>query len=225
MGMEIKKLIPLIQATNLFANFSHEELVSLFECDKYSISRHPKNSIIYFESEKCQSLDIILIGEIIIQKIDENGNALTIVDFHSSDSMGGNLLFSRNPFYPMTVISKADTTILQIKKELVLSLCQLNENFLHEFLLCISDKTIILTNKIKTISQKSIRSSVIDFLRYEYLIQKKARIMLGTSKKDLAERLGIQRTSLSRELNKMRADGLIEFDSQSITILDLNIIR
>ncbi|AHM58227.1 transcriptional regulator, Crp/Fnr family (plasmid) [Peptoclostridium acidaminophilum DSM 3953] len=225
MDAKIQKLIPVIQASSLFSGFSPKELSSLFETGTYSISNYPKNNIIHFESEKCQTLDIILDGEIIIQRIDENGNALTIVDFRPGDSLGGNLLFSRNPFYPMTVISKTDATILQIKKELVLKLCQSDMNFLLEFLSCISDKTTILTNKIKTISLKSIRSSVIDFLRYEYFLQKNTRIMLGMSKKELAERMGIQRTSLSRELGKMRAEGLIEFDSHSITILDLDIIR
>jgi len=45
------------------------------------------------------------------------------------------------------------------------------------------------------------------------------------TKKELAERLGIQRTSLSRELNKMKKDGLIDYDAHSITICDFDIIR
>ena len=36
----------------------------------------------------------------------------------------------------------------------------------------------------------------------------------------LAERIGVQRTSLSRELAKMREDGLIEFNSVSVTLLN-----
>jgi Mn-dependent DtxR family transcriptional regulator len=42
------------------------------------------------------------------------------------------------------------------------------------------------------------------------------------SKKEMAERFGIQRPSLSRELNKMRKDGLLEYDAKTITIKDLN---
>ena len=39
------------------------------------------------------------------------------------------------------------------------------------------------------------------------------------TKKVLADKIGVQRTSLSRELSKMKNDGLIDFDSESITIL------
>lgn len=38
----------------------------------------------------------------------------------------------------------------------------------------------------------------------------------------MAEKFGVQIPSLSRELNKMRKDGLIEYDAYSITIVDEN---
>lgn len=44
------------------------------------------------------------------------------------------------------------------------------------------------------------------------------------SKKEMAERFGIQRPSLSRELNKMRKDGLLEYDAKTITIKDLSMV-
>jgi CRP-like cAMP-binding protein len=43
---------------------------------------------------------------------------------------------------------------------------------------------------------------------------------LTLSKKALAEMFGISRTSLSRELGRMRDEGLIDFDQKTITILD-----
>jgi len=45
------------------------------------------------------------------------------------------------------------------------------------------------------------------------------------SKKDLAEKLGVQRSSLSRELNKMRRDGLIDFNANYIIINNLNLLK
>jgi Mn-dependent DtxR family transcriptional regulator len=42
------------------------------------------------------------------------------------------------------------------------------------------------------------------------------------TKKELAEKIGVQRPSLSRELNKMRKDGLITYDPTQITIIDVD---
>jgi CRP-like cAMP-binding protein len=223
--MNIKDYISILRLTDLFSGFSAEELISIFKTYSYIISKYNKGRTIHFESEKCNHWDIILKGEIFVQKIDEKGNVLTIAEFKIGDNIGGNLLFSKHPYYPMSVIAKSDAEILHIPKNFVLQLCQANQDFLVKFLTCISDKTAILTSKIKSISMKSIRESIIEFLNYEYYTQKSKEIKLNMTKKELAERLGIQRTSLSRELNKMKRDGLIDYDAHSISICDFDIIR
>ncbi|NMB34388.1 MAG: Crp/Fnr family transcriptional regulator [Clostridium sp.] len=223
--MGIKDCMNILEITGLFTGFYTEQLLNLFESHNYIISKYNRGSIIHFESEKCNYWSIILKGEISIQKIDEKGNVLTVAEFGIGDNIGGNLLFSKYPYYPMSAIAKSDAEVLHIAKHLVLRLCKTSEDFLVKFLACISDKTTVLTNKIKSISMKSIRESVIEFLNYEYYIQKNKKIKLGMTKKELSERLGIQRTSLSRELSKMKKDGFIDYDAHSITICNFDIIR
>jgi len=75
-----------------------------------------------------------------------------------------------------------------------------------------------LTEKINAISRKTIRQCILDFLRQEQYRQKDNVIRLALSKKELAERLGIPRSSLGRELNKMRNEGIVEYDAWTITI-------
>ncbi len=217
--------LKLIKLNMLFSNFTIEELGKFFSNSNSKVNTYKSNTVIYFEGEKCRSMDIILRGCILIQKIDEKGNILTITEFGPGNSIGGNLLFSENPLYPMTVIAKDEVTLFNINKHLVLELCHNNKSFLVEYLKSISDKAAILTNKIKTISMKSIRETIIDFLTYEYTIQGTTKIKLSMSKKELAERFGIQRTSLSRELAKMRKDGLISYDANFITIKNRSLIK
>ncbi|MCG8484591.1 MAG: Crp/Fnr family transcriptional regulator [Clostridia bacterium] len=223
--MKIKAIIPQLKNHPLFCDFSEDDLLSLFQINNYSLYTYGKNQIIHFEGEICTTLDILLVGQVIIQRIDENGNILTITNFDAGESLGANLLFGKHHAYPMTVVSQAETIILSLKKDFILLLCQTNQNFLNEFLKCISDKTFILTKKIKSISFQSLRQSIIDYLIYQYHVQNNPKIHLSMSKKDLAERFGVQRTSLSRELSKMRQEGLIQFDAGSITILDMELLN
>jgi CRP/FNR family transcriptional regulator, dissimilatory nitrate respiration regulator len=223
--LKIEEHIHIINASGLFKGFSRKDLLDAFDEGRYLISQYKKGSIIHLEKQKCVSLDLILKGEVSVQEIDEKGNTLIITEFKASDNMGGNLIFSKYPYYPMSVLAKNDVLMLHIDRSFVLKLCQQNMDFLLEFLSCISDKTAILTNKIKSISMKSIRECVVDFLNRQYIIQKSNTIKLGISKKELAERLGIQRTSLSRELNKMKREGLISYDSRTITIDDFAVIK
>lgn len=217
--------INIIKNIELFKTLSIQDIEDLFSKDLYFIDDYKKNSVIYFQNEKCQSFDIVLKGIVSVQGIDEKGNYISISDFSIGDIIGGNLVFSHKNFYPMMVLSKTDATILHLKKDLILKLCQNSEAFLIKFIQSLSDKTLILTDKIKTLSLKSIRQCIIDFLIYESYIQKSNTIKLSLTKKQLAEKFGVQRPSLSRELNKMRKDGLIEYDAHCIKIIDINLLK
>lgn len=223
--MRIDNYIPAINNMNLFKGFTREGLVQLFRTGEYYIKNYKKSEIIHLQNEVCNTMDIILTGQADVQNIDENGNILTISTFSSSDIMGANLIFASRNSYPMTIIARSNIVMLHIHKELILRLCQNNIDFLSGLITAISDKTLTLTDKINSISLKTIREYIIDFLTYEYHIQKSNVIKLNMSKKEMSERLGIQRPSLSRELNKMRKDGLLEYDAKTITIKDMDILR
>ena len=219
--MNIKNYIGQLSKIELFKSISTEDLLCFFSETFYIIEKYKKNSIIYFQNERCSTMDILLDGNVLIQNIDKEGNTLTITEFRPYDTIGANLMFSNRNIYPMNVISKTDVILLKMKKELVLDICHCDKEFLLKFLSSLSEKTIVLTDKITLMSMKSIRQLIIDFLINEQVYQQSKTIILDISKKELAERFGIQRPSLSRELGKMRDEKMIEFDAKTITIIDL----
>lgn len=164
-------------------------------------------------------LEIILVGKVAVERIDESGNLMTIAEFLSGEILGGNLLFSRNSHYPMTITAKLPTVILEINKERLFQLFSDNHEFLKSYLEFVSYHATILGERINHYVNKTIRESIMCYLDYEQKKQNSNIIKLGITKKALAEKLGVQRTSLSRELAKMRDDGLIKFDAESIELL------
>jgi len=188
------------------------------------ISSYKKDQIIHFEGDFCRNLEVIIEGKASIERIDETGNLFTIAELHNENILGGNLLFSKNPYYPMTITAKSDTLIIEIQKHVLFDLFIINKKFLNLFLQLISDNTLILGDKIKNYANRSARERICNYLKQEYYIQNSLKISLNISKKSLAERIGIQRTSLSRELQKMKNEELLLYDSKSITILNKNIL-
>lgn len=128
-------------------------------------------------------------------------------------------MFLKNPHYPMTVTTKQPTVILEINKTRLFQLFSDNHDFLRSYLEYVSDHTVILGDRIKHYVNRTIRESIMSYLDYELKKQNGNTIKLSITKKALAEKIGVQRTSLSRELAKMRDDGLIKFDIDSIELL------
>ena len=213
------KNINLIKSTVLIKFLSDEDILTNLKSGKFKVTSYKKSSVVHFDGETCSKLEIILSGKVVVDRIGESGNLLTISEFYNDDILGGNLLFSKYPYYPMTVLTQLPTDILEIDRETLFELFCNNPIFLRTYLELTSDRAFILGNKIKHYINKTIRESIMNYLNYESKIQNSNRIKLNTTKKSLAEKIGVQRTSLSRELAKMRDDGLILFDTDSITLL------
>ena len=206
--------------STLMHSLSRDESARCLSDGSFFAASYGKNSVVHFDGEICSNLEIILSGKVVVQRIDESGNLMVIAEFISDDILGGNLLFSKNPHYPMTITAMLPTTILKIKKDRLFALFSDNQAFLKSFLSLISDHATILGDRIKHYVNRTIRESITSFLEYERKQQNSNRIKISMSKKALAEKIGVQRTSLSRELAKMRNQGLITFDADFIEIIE-----
>ncbi len=209
----------LIEKTSLTHSLPGKDIEQYLKTGKFKVVSYKKSSVIHFDGDVCRKLEIILSGKVVVDRIDESGNSLTVSEFFSDDILGGNLLYSRNPFFPMTVIAQSPTLILEIDKEILFELLSKNPPFLRTYLEFISDHAFILGDKIKHYINRTIRESILNYLNYESKKQNSKHIKLNITKKAISEKIGVQRTSLSRELAKMKKDGLISFDANSITLL------
>lgn len=215
----MKTTDPRIFEATLLQELNPEDIKTYLKDHQFTIKTYTKDTVIHFEGEPCLKLEIILSGEIVVERIDESGALLAVAEFLANDILGGNILFSQNPQYPMTVTTKQASTILGIDKNPLFKLFCMNPAFLRRYLEYVSDHSSILCYKIRNYVHNTIRESLLRFLTHEQKKQHTNVIMLTTTKKALADRIGVQRTSLSRELQKMKKDGIIDFDSNSITIL------
>ncbi len=215
----MNQLINLIKNTSLFRSLSKEEILALIKNRDFTIANYQKNNVLHFEGDPCKNLEIILNGTVSVERIDPSGNFLNISEFSCDDLLGGNKLFSNDPYYPMTVTAQTTVTLLVIGKRIFFDLLLQNQDILKNFLTLISDNAQVLHDKIKHNVHRTIRESIMQYLSTEQKKQNSNYIKLNITKKAMAEQMGVQRTSLSRELTKMQTEGLITYDASSITIL------
>ena len=206
---------------NLFNDLDKNIFREILNKYDYRIKAYKKGTTIYFEGDLCKNYDIIIEGTLSIQNIDNDGNLHTLCNFKRGDVLGEVLIFSSENFYPMNVICLEDSKILHLEKDLVIKICQENIEFLQILLFKISNKALELKNKVKILTSKSLRDKIINFLLTQEKIQKSKTIKLKITKTDLASYFSVQRTSLSRELKKMKDENLIDYNSKTVTIINL----
>lgn len=218
----MKTIAKKLEGLSLIDTISDTDLEYYLKSGQLKLVKYKKNSIIHFDSEKCLKVEILVSGRVVVNRIDEDGNLLNVTEFIRDDLIGGNLIFSKNPYYPMTVETYTDSELLEIDKNLLFMLLSENVNFLRIFLELISDNAMMLGDKIKHYVSKTIRQSLLSYFDYESKKQNTNIIKLNITKKALAEKIGVSRTSISRELAKMKAEALIDYYKNQIKLLYLD---
>lgn len=217
----MKDIVKELQQNELFKGVNPDEIDELLCNIGYSIKKYSKNEIVAQEDDTCKNLALILEGVIEIQRLYSNGKYIVLSRLTQGSVFGEALVFSTAKTYPATVVSLNDSRILFITKEDVLKLCTDNQKILENFISLLSNKVFILNSKIKSISFRSVRQQVINFILEEVRDQKSNLITLKNTKEEIASSLGLPRPSLSRELINLRNLGYIEFNRKIIKVLDI----
>ena len=83
----------------------------------------------------------------------------------------------------------------------------------------------MLNKKIEYLSIKSIRGKISMFILEQHKKTNKLIFTIEMNRNDLADYLNVSRPSMSREMCKMRDEGVIEFHLSTIKIKDLDALK
>lgn len=222
------KIIDCLKHCILFKGLTSSELQSLIININYSITDNCKNCvecrtcIVALEGDLCESLGIVIQGELEVQKHYASGKVVTLAKLNRGKTFGEAIAFSETNIYPATIVSSKGAVILYISKKDIIAMCSSYPKVLNNFMQLLSSKILLLNRKIKELSFETLRQKISNYLLSQYEIQKTTSLALPMSRKSLAEHLGVQRPSLSREFVNMKADGLIDFNKSLVQIKDLD---
>lgn len=217
----MEKYVNSLSKTILFKNIDTDEINDLVSELPYNILKYKKKDIIAIEGDNCTSLGIILSGTIEIHKPFPSGKVVTINTFSEGNVFGEALVFSQKHTYPATVISSSNSEILFIDKFHIIKLMKSDERILNNFVSVLSNRILMLNDRITNLSYDTIRKKISNIILSEYKKQNNDYLTLPFCRKKMAELLNIPRPSLSRELMKMKNDGIIDYHKNKLKILDL----
>jgi len=207
-----------IQNIPMFADIDKHVLYALVERHLIYTRSYSKGKTVYNQHDTCDTLDIILSGSLIAYALSQGGSATTMFTFHKGSTLGVNLLLAESHAYPLNIYCLTDCEIVHVAREAVLELLH-DYHFVMRFIKSLSQNSQGMNQKINMLAQKTLRENILEYLKKQSILQKSQTIILPTSKKQLADYLGVQRPSLFRELKKLCDENIIVTENRSITLL------
>lgn len=202
----------------IFKNFSIDEIIEIFSVISFYEKDYKKNDIILAENTKVEYFGIITNGKIALSNFDYFGNRNILNVFEKGDSFA-EALVSLEIQIPHEVISLTDSSIIWIEyKSLSKSLYY--QKILNNLLNIISTKNLILNKKLQILSKRTTREKILEYLSN----QKKALSLdsnfeINLNRNEMADYLALDRSNLSRELGKLKKEGIIDFKKNKFRLL------
>ena len=207
----------------LFHGIKPDELKAMLSCIGYHIGTFKKGDIVAFEEENMKHIGIVLSGAVDMVKEDLWGNKTMLVRLHRNDIFGETFACGSDNQAVVTFLVSEDARILFLPFNRVMHsctmACQFHHRLIENMVRVIADKNRDLMRKIDVVSKRTIREKLLAYLSIQAQVQDSRYFEIPLGRVELAEYLCVDRSALTRELAKMKEDGLIDYDKNCFRIL------
>lgn len=219
-GATMENIFGKIKNNPLFDGISFEDFESLLNCLTTKTVRYKKNEIILLSGDIVNFVGLVLSGGIKIIKEDKGGNITILTELSSSELFGEVFACAGIEYSPVTVQASEDCEILFIDyKRIAISCaasCPFHAKLIGNMLKLIAKKNLLLNQKNEILSKRTIRGKLLLFFDNQRGMARKFKIPYD--REELANYLCVDRSSMSRELCKMRDEGLISFTKNKFEV-------
>lgn len=198
-----------------FYGFNEEEMQEALHTFRAKKLSYKKNDIILYAGEEIHSFGIVLEGQVMIESIDFLGNLMLLGENRRGDIFAETYAYLGNLPLMVNVRANMDTEVLFLD----IGASNRNEGsqktwflkFIQNLLTASSQKNVALSQRSFHTRSKSVRSRISSYLSYQSLLHGKMEFLIPLNRQEMADYLNLDRSALSKELGKMKEEGLIKF--------------
>lgn len=208
----------IIKACPIFKDFTIDEIIEVFSVISYYEKEYKKNDIIIAENTKIEYFGIITDGRITVSNFDYFGNRNILNVFEKGDSFA-EALVSLEMQIPHEIVSLSNSSIIWIEYK-SLSKSQYYQKIINNLLTIISTKNLILNKKLHILSKRTTREKILEYLsNQKKLLSLDSNFEINLNRNEMADYLALDRSNLSRELGKLKKEGIIDFEKNKFKLL------
>ena len=205
----------------LFKHFSEEERFAVLR-DLCAVTKHyQKGETVLHAGSENRYIFTVLSGSVKIQNNDIWGNTSVLNMVEKGQVFAEAYAFLTGEKLLVEAVANEPCEVLLIDARRIFALPESEaKNKLIQNLLFISSmKNVQLSRRILHTSSKRVRERVLSFLSEQAERQESRYVTIPYDRQQMADYLSVERSALSKELSKMKAEGLIDYHKNTFKIL------
>jgi CRP-like cAMP-binding protein len=181
-----------------------------------------KGNIIRAFGEPLPYFGLVLRGVVQVFMDDINGDRIIMANVTAGGTFGESLSFLRVEEIPVSIYAAEDCEVLWLSCNGLENIpCddQMGQLLLKRFVAMMAHRTLDMNDRIQVLSKLTLREKLLTLFS-QYANKSGARTFsIPLNREQLAAYLGVNRSALSRELCRLRDEGLLEFYKNTFKIL------
>lgn len=223
--MAIKIYSPNYANIPLFNGLAREEINEILQNFHGLIKHFPKSDYIYLAGDCIENLCVVLEGTVQMIKEDILGEKSIIANLGSGSVFAENFLGKLGDRSVVSYFAASDSEVLMLPLGKMLfdgsSHSEANRRLMCNIVSILADNNTRLIEKTEILCKKTLRSKILAYLEQEAKYNNNTRFTIPFNRTDLANYLDADRSALTRELARMREEGLIYFEKNTFELLDV----
>ena len=221
--MTVRMYAPDFQELPLFHGLGREEINEVLQKFHGMIKHFPKSDYIYLAGDAVESLCVVLEGTVQMIKEDIWGEKSIIANLSSGSVFGESFLGKLGDRSVVSYFAASDSEILMLPLGKMLfeaASSAASRRMVCNIVSILADNNTRLIEKAEILCKKTLRSKIMAYLEQEAKYNGAQKFTIPFNRTDLANYLDADRSALTRELARMRDDGLITFEKNTFEILE-----
>lgn len=206
----------------LFRGISAPDCARMLACLGAREREVAKGETVLRRGDAVRFMGLVMDGRLIMERTDELGGRSILGAASAGDLFAESYAASGQPC-GVDVVAATDCTLARFDVERVLCVCSnscaFHTRLVRNLFAAVAERNIALTRKIADVSPRTIRGRLTSFLSEQAASAgvagktgEQASFTVPYSRQQLASYLCVDRSALSTELSKMRADGVVGFE-------------
>ena len=167
----MKKFIPILKRTKLFAGVAEDEIDAMLSCLDAKLNTYKKGEYVLHEGEYLNHITVLVSGELHIQRDDYWGNRAIVNRIAVGEMFGEAYIAPESGALLNDVVAVEDSAVIFFDVRRIItvcsSACRFHSMVVQNLFFSISQKNKTLVQKIGHISKRTTREKLISYLSEE----------------------------------------------------------
>ncbi len=209
--------LDVLTRTALFSGIEADDISRLLLRIHAKVLRYRENELIVEEGSPSSDFGILLSGRGRSFRLDTMGRLTTITLLRPGSEIGVLLAASAGRRSPVSVEAQEELSVLSIPFKSLVG-C-IHDRLIGNFIRIIAEKGLVLHERLACLLQPTAREKILSYLSTVSCGNCGRSFSIPLDRHAMSEYLGMDRSALSRELSRMKADGLIDFHKNRFKLL------